>query len=662
MPTAPGETGTMSTYQPTLRDRLAELLGKGAEATGMQPRTAAAYGRQATGLADLLPGIGSGLAASEIAPAVKRGDYGAAALNTLGAVPDVGPLGKAMFVGLASRLADKEALTTAKKMLTEGASREDVLKTTGWFQQHGDWKYEIPDDQMTLGTSAFRRMRDEGTQTAPLAGTFWHDQLYKNYPELRSVEATTEFTPEKTGGRWTSGLSTDTGKPTLHARAPTELELGDVALHEMQHGVQEAENFPWGGSPSEFARGPMFDPRASDLKDELSKSIFGGHLPAHEVLDNAKYGDPAALEAIARKHGFGSTDEALAFLRKQDEMRTPASQYKRLAGEVEARNTSRRQFMSTERRRAVPPWQTQDVPDNEQIVRRLSDITGRKPEAAMSAPLDRLPGAPPHVEGPVPEVAKAAEDYASKRGFKLDRQKRYAEANPRRGRYIAQAYDKMQHAPADPKVAASYKALADETMGQWQQLQDAGAKIEFIKPGMPDPYPGGPREALADLRANHHLWVFPSEQGFGTVNKIADNPLLASTGIQHGGHDMTVNDAFRAVHDYFGHGMEGANFGARGEENAWQAHKRLFSDEALPALTSETRGQNSWVNFGPFGERNQANRRDTVFADQKTGLLPRWAMKEGGMPLSYRALQAGTGGALLAALALRGSTPRRPDE
>lgn len=286
------------------------------------------------------------------------------------------------------------------------------------------------------------------------------------------------------------------------------------------------------------------------------------------------------------------------------------------------------------------------------------DLLKKAAAAFRSLPADApLPGAPSSlVEGPVPEVVKAAETYAQQSSLPLRRQGSYAEVNPRRGRYIAEAYDKMPHAPDDPAVASSYRALADETMAQWQALQDAGAKIEFLKPGMPDPYPGGPRDALADLRANNHLYVFPTEAGFGTINEVADNPLLASTGIEHGGHPMLVNDAFRAVHDYFGHGMEGATFGARGEENAWQAHKRLFSPEAMPALTSETRGQNSWVNFGPYGEANRANPRETVFADQKTGLLPGWAMREGGMPPKYRAGQAATAGALGGALALGGST------
>lgn len=44
----------------------------------------------------------------------------------------------------------------------------------------------------------------------------------------------------------------------------------------------------------------------------------------------------------------------------------------------------------------------------------------------------------------------------------------------------------------------------------------------------------------------------------------------------------------------------------------------------------ETRGQNSWVNYGPHGEANRtASSGTTVFADQKTGLLPDWVVSEG---------------------------------
>jgi hypothetical protein len=106
------------------------------------------------------------------------------------------------------------------------------------------------------------------------------------------------------------------------------------------------------------------------------------------------------------------------------------------------------------------------------------------------------------------------------------------------------------------------------------------------------------------------------------VGRIGDKP------------DAVANDAFRAVHDAFGHfGPGNPFFRAPGEERAWAEHSRMYSPDARGAMTSETRGQNSWLNFGPFAERNRtALGADTVFADQKTGLLDPWAWETEGMP------------------------------
>src|SRR5690606_39337381 len=55
----------------------------------------------------------------------------------------------------------------------------------------------------------------------------------------------------------------------------------------------------------------------------------------------------------------------------------------------------------------------------------------------------------------------------------------------------------------------------------------------------------------------------------------------------------------------------------------------MYTPLAARALTTETRGQNSWVNYGPYGEANRANPRETVYADQKTGIMPDWTWREG---------------------------------
>lgn len=193
----------------------------------------------------------------------------------------------------------------------------------------------------------------------------------------------------------------------------------------------------------------------------------------------------------------------------------------------------------------------------------------------------------------------------------------------------------------------AYQAMADETVNQYKVLLKHGYKFEMYTEGV-EPYANSP-EMLDDLIDNKHMWLFPTDSGFGedaiTVEQTALNPLLAWTEFKDvNGQKMRVNDLFRAVHDFFGHGERSNSFGALGEENAWDAHSQMFSPLARRAMTTETRGQNSWVNFGPHIRRSLAEKyvvglfpqdlmpkkgdRDFTsawkrpFADQKIFLLP----------------------------------------
>jgi hypothetical protein len=250
--------------------------------------------------------------------------------------------------------------------------------------------------------------------------------------------------------------------------------------------------------------------------------------------------------------------------------------------------------------------------------------------------------------GPDPSIVDVAKRYAASRGIDFKRQAEYADVDPERAVRIADAYQTMVHDPQNPAVADAYEQLIEQTTAQYQMLVDAGYQFYFFDEKN-DPYadqPGGfgnPYNAVRDLRANKRMAVFPSESGFGsgaTDIDVSNNPLLADTGLQwaFGTPDgtlkrVTANDLFRAVHDAMGHSIEGAGFRARGEENAWQAHVRLFTGSAIGAMTSETRGQNSWLNFGPFGEKNKAAKvEDTTFADQKVGLMPSFTWEDGRVP------------------------------
>ncbi|KAH4182371.1 hypothetical protein HBI81_247910 [Parastagonospora nodorum] len=237
--------------------------------------------------------------------------------------------------------------------------------------------------------------------------------------------------------------------------------------------------------------------------------------------------------------------------------------------------------------------------------------------------------------GPYLPARRAAEAYCRSVGITLPFPKVYQKLNISRAKQVAQLYDEMKHMPDDPVVISSYKALCDETWAQWQFIKRTGLHVEFSP--MEQPY-ANPRKAILDISENNHFYVnstrgaFSSdEQGSALALEQDDpNPLLVLTDEIISGQAALLNDIFRIVHDFFGHAKEGLGFRAAGEDNAWRGHATMYSPLARRALATELRGQNSWVNYGPYGASNRkAGMDDTVFAPQKLGLLPEWVAWEG---------------------------------
>lgn len=167
------------------------------------------------------------------------------------------------------------------------------------------------------------------------------------------------------------------------------------------------------------------------------------------------------------------------------------------------------------------------------------------------------------------------------------------------GAQIARLYDGMPVLARDQVTRAAYAALAEETAWQYAWLLRYGiALVPWSQDGQP--YRDS-AEMCADLATHNRLYYFTGGE---------PHPLLGE-----------ANAWLRAVHDCFGHAAEGYSFGPRGEENAWLHHSQMFSPLAQRALTTETRGQNCWVNNGCYRLLPPAER---PYAEQKAALLPLW--------------------------------------
>lgn len=219
-------------------------------------------------------------------------------------------------------------------------------------------------------------------------------------------------------------------------------------------------------------------------------------------------------------------------------------------------------------------------------------------------------------------VDQAIARYAEEQGMPAPRQPSQAMVPGHVGfdRYIA--YRDALSAPADPAhMADSYRAATEHIRKQYEfmtrPVEQGGMGIthEIVTE---DPYKH-PREIADDIRKNRRI------KTFATTSTSAGSGEQAPT---NQAFDNETNDMFRAVHDVFGHVATGRDFTAHGEDAAYRMHTQLFPEAAHAAITSELRGQNSYLVYGP----NQD------FPDPGTRMvgLPKWVEGTEGAPRPKR--------------------------
>ena len=291
------------------------------------------------------------------------------------------------------------------------------------------------------------------------------------------------------------------------------------------------------------------------------------------------------------------------------------------------------------RRRGGPPPVGSAAGDAYMLGDRLAPASSYRTETPGRPSQVVLPGGARFDAKPINPIEQAALEYMQRRGMDTTPMGEYPEFSEQRARMIAAAYDQMLDDPGNPTVKRAYDAMVQETLDQYNALKNSGIEFKFLREGMRDPYEASPALGYQDLVENGRLYVFPTDFGYGAdvgsdYFDPRTNPLLTRVGRVGDKDDAVANDAFRAVHDAYGHfGPGNPFFRHKGEERAFLEHSRMYSPEARGAMTSETRGQNSWLNFGPYGEANRkANVGDTVFAEQKIGVMPSWSQERYGMP------------------------------
>ena len=208
---------------------------------------------------------------------------------------------------------------------------------------------------------------------------------------------------------------------------------------------------------------------------------------------------------------------------------------------------------------------------------------------------------------PVPAIQASLASYAAKQGRTIDPsvgENAYVPGQQSELRYRAtkDAFSDTSSAYQSDALDRSYDALGSEIDAQYEHMTTpkeqggAGISVDFTTE---DPYPS-PHEMRHDVTENSHISAFESGDDW-------DHPNLS----------RETNNKFRAIHDVYGHLTTGRDFSRHGEEGAFQMHRQSFSPEAQPALTSELRGQNSYlIGAGEFGSNHPANLPDWMQTEE----------------------------------------------
>lgn len=275
------------------------------------------------------------------------------------------------FAGEKAQTANHSLLEQAKRAVAQGQNPETVRQETGWFTgADGKWRFEIDDSQVQLksefaeGEIGFAIDPDFEGKSINLEDLIDAPELFSAYPDLRTLKVDTKTT----GGSFYSP-----SKDTISlAGSRVGQDARSSLLHEIQHAIQERENFARGANPRNFSdtteaklsTRPLFELlRETDVETREIYHKFGNaEIALENNPDNPKIREAyeqAQNELLSRPNGERLLEARWLVNNDQTEV-SAYEQYMRTAGEVEARNVQSRMDMNNNERRAIPPEETED--------------------------------------------------------------------------------------------------------------------------------------------------------------------------------------------------------------------------------------------------------------------------------------------------------------
>ena len=256
---------------------------------------------------------------------------------------------KHSFAGLrGGRIVGIDKLDDAELMEMRGADREYIWRVTGWYRgRDGMWRVELPFHGRFVFEGDFDDGLTKGYRT--VSDYFEWPELFEAYPEMKEVEVKFEDMPEDTRGDFDPKTKTIRINNSVRKGGDgyfAKRRVVPVMIHEIQHAIQSIENHARGGDPEE-----MLTWDHARVYSQISK------LEAAKAMTTDKR-EQAELDAMIDEFENNLKEDREAAL----------DRYYALAGEVEARNAADRFYRSPSWRLEHPPWETEDVQREKQLI------------------------------------------------------------------------------------------------------------------------------------------------------------------------------------------------------------------------------------------------------------------------------------------------------
>ena len=276
----------------------------------------------------------------------------------------------------------------AEAMEKDGRDRTEIWRRTGWWRgADGKWRFELPPVRMKGEEEVMSALRDGGNE-ATLGKLLDAPKLFAAYPQLKGVKVV--FSPEYKDGidGWYAPALGEIRLFNTGLRSPADQDEYTRKAYDNYLRIVDSDEYLRKILEDFDAIGiehGTFEEERADARwmiEHMDRRIADRNAATVRGIVNER-GEESVYQRIVHEVQH-AVQMAEGFEKGGD---VADADYWRIAGEVEARNAARRDAMTPEERAATPPWETEDVPADSQIMRfsiRVNPRLREEVEAALA--------------------------------------------------------------------------------------------------------------------------------------------------------------------------------------------------------------------------------------------------------------------------------------